>query len=80
MYQIFKQQVDIKLRLHLKIKIKSNFQKIYLINLKLDYLDNILGTKTIIDVFIASAFIVNFSLLFKILNNQKRFLKNQKPN
>ena len=45
MYQIFKQQVDIKLRLHLKIKIKSNFQKIYLINLKLDYLDNILGTK-----------------------------------
>lgn len=32
---------------------------------------NVFGTETIIDVFIASAFIINVSLLFKIFKDKK---------
>ena len=36
---------------------------------------NVFGTQTIIDVFLLSAFIVNFSLIFKVVRNKKNMSK-----
>ena len=36
---------------------------------------NVFGTQTIIDVFLLSAFIVNFSLIFKVMRNKKNMSK-----
>jgi hypothetical protein len=67
-------EIKIKTKINMNYNIKTGLIistiLIFLSIITLKY--NVFGTETIIDVFIASAFIINVSLLFKVFKDKKK--------